>query len=369
MDWFDEAIKKCGIVSFLRENKNLYLYGAGETAKLTIKSIEEYYPEIQIVGVLDNDINIHGEICGIPIVFSGNVKDVHNMKVLITSRSPYQLYMDALRLGISDADIYFPRTTYFIDGTFMNNWVTGAVIYKKMLDIINHKNQVMDFYNSLDNELSRKVLKNVVLFRMLQEPQLITEICEVTNSDYWENSPFELSDNEALVDVGALNGDTSLEFIFRTKGKYDQIYLFEPNSNLLCQAMDNLFVRENRDRIHYFHMAIGDYNGIGHLTIGSNMVGCSGDRIRVGKLDDLIGDKRISLIKMDIEGMEISALSGAFEIIKSQKPKLCICVYHNSCDLWEIPKMLKGMRQDYRFGLRQGSPGVYGDVQTVLYAY
>lgn len=72
---------------------------------------------------------------------------------------------------------------------------------------------------------------------------------------------------------------------------------------------------------------------------------------------------------MDIEGMEKKALIGASNIISKQHPKLCICVYHKSTDLWELPLFIKRMNPYYRIFLRQNSPGVYGDVQTVCYAY
>ena len=369
MNWLDECIEASGLLSFLHKNpKELYLYGAGETAKITIQTLKLYFPDIKMGGVLDNDPGKDGNIQGVPIIFAEEIKNESNIKIMITTASPYQIYQDALRLGVQSEDIYLPRTTYIIDGTFMNNWVTGTVLYKRMIDIITHKEQIFRLYDMLDTDISKEVLKHVVQFRLLLEPKLITQMCNSTNSDYWGDAPYDLSDNEALVDAGALYGDTSLEFLHRTNNRYDRIYLIEPDAWQLGRAMDLLFTFENRDKISYFHMAICDYNGIGHMTNG--VVGDkTGQAIRCVRLDDLLGDKRISLIKMDIEGMEIPALKGAAGIIAKQKPKLCICVYHRSEDLWEIPNLIMQIRNDYRFALRQGSPGVYGDVQTVLYAY
>ena len=369
MDWLESLIEQSGLEKFLFDNhKELYFFGTGETTRITIEALISTFPGIKIGGVLDNFPRDNSCINGVPVIFTGDLRDVIDKKVIIASKNVYQMYMDSLRIGFHNEDIFCPSTTYVMDGTFMNNWVTGTVIYKKMIDILSHRESIRELYNQLDDNRSKEVLEAVMKFRLLQEPKYITRVCSCTNSDYWEEGPFGLSEAESFVDVGALNGDTSLEFITRTKGRYEHIYIIEPDAYQISQAMDSIFTLENRDRISYFHMALGAYNGVAHINNG--IVGENGGTvIRTMRLDDLLYDKRISLIKMDIEGAEMDALKGACRILKEQKPKLCICVYHKSTDLWEIPAYIKSIRSDYRLALRQGSPGVYGDVQTVLYAY
>ena len=51
-------------------------------------------------------------------------------------------------------------------------------------------------------------------------------------------------------------------------------------------------------------------------------------QIKVGKLDDIAYDKKISFIKMDIEGAEKEAILGAENIIRIQKPKMAVSIYH-----------------------------------------
>lgn len=75
---------------------------------------------------------------------------------------------------------------------------------------------------------------------------------------------------------------------------------------------------------------------------------------------------RVTTIKMDIEGSELEALKGARETIRRDKPKLAICIYHKTEDLWEIPLYIKSLIPEYRFYIRHHGPsGLY---DSVLYA-
>lgn len=87
--------------------------------------------------------------------------------------------------------------------------------------------------------------------------------------------------------------------------------------------------------------------------------------IEVRKLDDVLQGKKVTFIKMDIEGAELAALRGAEKIIREQRPRLAICVYHKPEDIWEIPSLILSCNPDYRLYLRHYS---ITETETVLYA-
>ncbi|GBR76374.1 hypothetical protein NO2_0935 [Candidatus Termititenax persephonae] len=58
-------------------------------------------------------------------------------------------------------------------------------------------------------------------------------------------------------------------------------------------------------------------------------------------------DGRLCL-KMDIEGSELEALTGAAETIKRYRPELAICVYHRGNDLVEVPRYIKSLNPNYK---------------------
>lgn len=88
-------------------------------------------------------------------------------------------------------------------------------------------------------------------------------------------------------------------------------------------------------------------------------------KVEAAALDDLLGDREVTFIKMDIEGAEAEALRGAQKIITEQKPKLAISVYHNPEDILTIPQLILEYNPDYKFYLRHYS---FSNYDTVLYA-
>jgi hypothetical protein len=64
---------------------------------------------------------------------------------------------------------------------------------------------------------------------------------------------------------------------------------------------------------------------------------------------------RIDLIKMDIEGSELSALRGATSTIRRCRPKLAISLYHRSEDFFAIPSWIDSLDLGYRFFLEHYS--------------
>lgn len=82
----------------------------------------------------------------------------------------------------------------------------------------------------------------------------------------------------------------------------------------------------------------------------------SGDIGVLGTIDSFVEEHgtRVDFIKMDIEGAELNALYGAVETLKSQKPMLAICIYHNDGeDLLTIPLFLANLNLGYKFYVRK----------------
>jgi len=87
---------------------------------------------------------------------------------------------------------------------------------------------------------------------------------------------------------------------------------------------------------------------------------------RICTLDDYLGERPVTFIKADVEGMEMPLLRGAVNTIRRDKPKMALCVYHYPSDLYDIPEFVRKIVPEYKFSLRQHAP-IFGDF--VLYCW
>ena len=85
----------------------------------------------------------------------------------------------------------------------------------------------------------------------------------------------------------------------------------------------------------------------------------------VTTIDDVLGDRRLTYVKMNIEGAEINALQGGTKCNPQMAAAACLSVYHRASDLWRIPQLVLELNPDYRLYLRQHDGGI---IETVLYA-
>ena len=184
-----------------------------------------------------------------------------------------------------------------------------------------------------------------------------------------EELPCECSD-EVFVDVGCYDGMSTVAFSRWCGG--GKSYGFEPDEQnakrifgvLKSKGVANFeLIRKGAWDENGFLGFVSGENSMSHVSEGKQD---GTDSIEVVKLDDALKGKRVTYIKMDIEGAEYKALVGARELITTQKPKLAICVYHKPQDIWELPDLILKMNPDYKFYLRHYS---FQYDETVLYAF
>ena len=84
----------------------------------------------------------------------------------------------------------------------------------------------------------------------------------------------------------------------------------------------------------------------------------------VVSVDDTVSEA-ITYLKLDVEGAESLAISGAEGQIRSNSPVISLAVYHKPSDPWLLTTQLIGINKSYRYYMRH-----YTDVafETVVYA-
>jgi len=222
-------------------------------------------------------------------------------------------------------------------------------------------------YGFLSDRQSVKVFDSILfrVFRAGNSPDIMLNVCE--KRQYFPLDIIKLTENESFVDIGAFDGDTIKEFIDHSKAKFDNIYAFELDTINFKSLQKNAKLMPNHDKILIFNFGIWDSECDITYSIGKteSSIGNGDGKGHLVPLDDVLKNKKVTFIKMDIEGAEPRALRGAQNIIRTQKPKLAICIYHDFKHLWEIPLYIKELVPEYKIYLRHHTDLAY---ETVCYA-
>ncbi len=208
----------------------------------------------------------------------------------------------------------------------------------------------------MEDWVSETVYVNVFCNRVA--PQLAdysyADLC--VQPQYFPQDVIAVTDEERIVDCGAYDGDTYQVFS-GIRNKFGHYWGFEMDEQNYRQ------LRENIEKSGYLNAECFPYGVWKETTDLSYGRMSSSDsysifnprelsRTHVVALDEFLSGEKITMIKMDIEGSEMNALSGAENILKTQMPKLAVCVYHRLEDLWDIPLYIKSVVPEYKLYMR-----------------
>lgn len=163
---------------------------------------------------------------------------------------------------------------------------------------------------------------------------------------------------DVVIDGGACYGDTALFFADKMSGQ-GKIYSFEFMPQNLSIFKDNLTLNpQYSDNIEIVEKALSDKEEVFYSQPQASMSFIEKEQkensieLKTTTIDNFVKEKslnRVDFIKLDIEGFEIEAITGATKTIKDFKPKLAICLYHKKEDLYEIPLLIKSIEPNYKF--------------------
>ncbi len=194
--------------------------------------------------------------------------------------------------------------------------------------------------------------------------------CTMWEKQYLDPDIIQPHEHEIYVDGGVLNLGNTLEFIDWCHDKYDAVYAFEPDigSYMECVKRIQEVPELDENRVHLMHAALwkcdeelkfqGGCEGV------SSVNACGTSAVSGRSLDTVLNGRRITFLKLDIEGAEMAALMGAKETIKKWKPRLAISIYHRPEDPIDIPLYIHGLVPEYKMYIRHYSTCKY---ETVLY--
>lgn len=173
--------------------------------------------------------------------------------------------------------------------------------------------------------------------------------------------------DEIFIDAGSYDGDTLLEYIKWSGKNHKKAYCMELQSDMVEKIKHKIEVNDIPNICIENKAAWSKTEDLYFVEndAGSGVRGAGKTYIKAIDIDSMVGDDKVTFIKMDIEGAELEALAGAQNTIKKHRPRLAICIYHKPSDIVLIADYILSLNPDYKFIIRHYASNMW---ETVLYA-
>jgi len=157
-----------------------------------------------------------------------------------------------------------------------------------------------------------------------------------------------LAPGMTFIDAGANDGLFTL-FAAQRVGPTGQVWAFEPSQREFVRLQRNLQLNQ-LGNVRALKMALANCGGQAELKVaadehsGQNTLGdfayqielARCERVSTSRLDDLVHETslpRLDLIKLDVEGAELSVLAGASGLLRKQRPVILLELNENALQL------------------------------------
>ncbi len=338
----------------ITNGKKLIIFGTGNTSLLYINSFVR--ENLNIYAFCDNNINKIGkEFFNKKIISFDELKNIKNAYVLICSQNVENSL--AIKKHLDDNNIINDYMDYYI--------------------FLKHKKEVLKVVDLLSDNESKETYLDIVYSRMTNT---IIEDKLFSKNQYFAYREFYVpNEKQVFLDLGAYVGDTLEEYINTHYGIFDRIYAFEPGEKCY-KALENRVERLEKEwvigksQIKLINNPIGkeqknvkQINSSTNHLVGTIMIDSDENSENCSltiNLCEYFKNQHVSFIKADIESYEYDMILGAEGLIKKDKPIMAISIYHNSCDMFEIPLLIYKYNNKYTFRLKHHS---YNYDDTILY--
>jgi FkbM family methyltransferase len=340
--------------AYLSQIKAVKIWGASNGGKLVRKELEKW--AVPVSAYIDSDVSKHGSDLEGVLIYSPNTLQSGDVVVIGTmfQRTVFESSLKDREIAVVPYD-EFQNEIRRLDLAFIQENTAKLQL----------------FYDLLDDDDSKEVLLSAVHFGLTRD------LSGTKFSQYpqYSHPRVRARSKSVIIDGGAYVGDSAAIYL-RDASDLDMIHCFEP----MAQNVENLtdYVRSvnAHEKVVINTMAISDFDGNLWLqedpyspqnNCVSTAHGTSSSQVSCVSIDSYCSRHEIipDLIKIDLEGYELTALHGAIKTIRKNKPDLQIAIYHNPEEFIEIPLLIKEWVRDYRFFL--GHHGEGGMWDTVLY--
>ena len=317
--------------------KPILLYGMGDGAEKILTELRRR--EIPIAGVFASEGFTRGQqFAGYPVTDYRTAKERYGEMVMLVCFGTHRAeVMAEIERLAGEQELYAPDVPVAGETLFTREYAKA------------HREELEQVYQLLADDWSRKVLQNVVEYKLSGEIRLL-RACESNPREAWENI-LKPSAGEHYMDLGAYTGDTIMEFI-RYAGAWRRITALEPDPVSFAKLEKNTAALHDcilyRLGVYSRYARLPFTGGAGrgsHLAEGGSMA-------ELDSVDNILCGQPVTLLNVDTEGMEAEAIAGMAKTLRRHRPKLLLAAYHRSEDLWRLPLEVLAIQPEYKVYLR-----------------
>lgn len=344
---------------------NVIIWGSGSASDALYQFFKEFHCLSRLKNYADNKKELwgtqkNGYTILSPLEVAEKAKKEPVYIIIASMRFP-EIRKQLILLGIEDSMIDTAGFTVANDyNTYKDE--TAYQIVKFYFD------EFRQVYNSLADKRSKEIYLNILNSKISLDNKYLEFISSPSQEQYFDQELLKLKTDEIFCDCGSYNGDTMEAFFQLTGGNCRKYIAIEADKDTYLE-LNQKVADSNYKNVITHNIACWDKETVlkfqsaksaGHIADEGEI------EVLADTLDHILKDEPVTMIKMDIEGAEPAALTGARAVISKYKPVLCICIYHNLKDYYKIPLMMKELNPDYHLFIRNYTDMVA--VETVCYA-
>lgn len=349
----------------INNKDNVIIWGLGSASDALYRFLKEFHCLSKVKNYADNQKEHWGETKNgykvlSPLEVAKKAKEEPVYIIIASMRFP-EIRKQLISLGIEDSMIDM------IGFTVANDYYT----YKdeSAYQIVeSHFDEFRQAYDYLADKRSKEIYLNILNSKISLDNKYLEFISSPSEEQYFDKELLNLKTDEIFCDCGSYNGDTMDVFFHLTGGSCKKYIAIEADNDIYSELNQKVADRNYKNIIAHniacwkekTVLKFQSAKSAGHITDEGEI------EVPADTLDHILEDQPVTIIKMDIEGAETAALTGASNVIGKYKPVLCICIYHNLKDYYEIPLMMKKLNPDYHLFVRNYTDMVA--VETVCYA-
>ena len=335
-------------------DKKIVLYGMGDGADKIKRVLDDR--GIEAADIMASDGFVRGQsFMGHRVKTLSEIEDEYKdgFIILVCFGSSLPDVMENIYAAARKHELYAPNVPVAGGGVFDLKYANA------------NKESLQKVYKMLADEQSKKVFENVIRYKLSGDIKYLRE-CETPSDEKFDL--LNIGTEETVVDLGAYDGDTLVEFLNGTSMQFRKLYAMEPDNKNYRKLKRSLYMigsalleaynagAWDEDTTMTFNMRAGRGSTANETSADS---GASKPHrplqfrdIKMMKTDTMLRGDAATYIKIDVEGAEENALRGARETIANFRPKLNVALYHRNEDMFKLPLLINELNKKYKFYMR-----------------